>query len=314
MPRSICPARSVPPARTAAPSAGEQLERLVDRAGPGVRAHASASSTRARVSGSAAARRPVACANAFAIAAAVGTIGGSPRPLAPTFGRFASGTCGIVDHDLGHVGDRRDLVVVEVRVDGDAGRRVDDELLRERERHPLQDPALDLARGGQRVDDPPDVVDGDDPLDAHLAERRVDRDLRDLAAERVHDEAVGVGAARAGAVDRRVAELARSPRSRRRRSRRRASGSGRSRSRGRRRRSRTRRRRAAAASCAPSPRPTARRASPTASSASRRRPGRRRSAPCRRRPRERGRAGARAPRPRRSAPPSACRCRCPGSR
>ena len=35
----------------------------------------------------------------------------------------------------------------------------------------------------------------------------VDRDLRDLAAERVHDEAVRVGAARAGAVDRRVAEL-----------------------------------------------------------------------------------------------------------
>ena len=54
----------------------------------------SASSTRSRVSGSAAARRPVACANAFAIAAAVGTIGGSPRPFAPTFGRFASGTCG----------------------------------------------------------------------------------------------------------------------------------------------------------------------------------------------------------------------------
>ena len=35
----------------------------------------------------------------------------------------------------------------------------------------------------------------------------VDRDLRDLAAERVDDEAVRVRAARAGAVDRRVAEL-----------------------------------------------------------------------------------------------------------
>ena len=72
----------------------EQLERLVDRSGPGVGAHASASSTRSRVSGSAFARRPVACANAFAIAAAVGTIGGSPRPFEPTFGRFVSGTFG----------------------------------------------------------------------------------------------------------------------------------------------------------------------------------------------------------------------------
>ncbi len=114
---------------------------------------------------------------------------------------------GVVDHDLGHVGDRRDLVVVEVRVDGDARGRVDDELLREGERHPLQDAALDLARRGQRVHDPPDVVDGDDPLDPHLAERRVDRDLCDLAAEGVHDEAVGIGAAGARAVDRGVAEL-----------------------------------------------------------------------------------------------------------
>ena len=73
---------------------GEQLERLVDRGRPGVGAHASASSTRSRVSGSAADLRPVACANALAIAAAVGTIGGSPSPLAPTFGRFASGMCG----------------------------------------------------------------------------------------------------------------------------------------------------------------------------------------------------------------------------
>ena len=232
-------------------------------------AHASASSTRSRVRGSAAARRPVACANAFAIAAAVGTIGGSPSPLAPTFGRFASGDVREVDHDLGHVGDRRDLVVVEVRVDRNARRRVDDELLRERERHPLQDAALDLARGGERVDDPPDVVDGDDPLDAHLAEAGIDRDLRDLAAERVDDEAVRVRrrASRSRRSSRRRAS--RSPRSRRRRSRRRASGSGRPRSRDRRPRSRTRRPRAGAASCAPSPTPSARPASPTASSGSR---------------------------------------------
>ena len=40
-----------------------------------------------------------------------------------------------------------------------------------------------------------------------LAGAGVDGDLGDLAAERVHPEAVGVRAARAGAVDRRVAEL-----------------------------------------------------------------------------------------------------------
>ncbi len=72
----------------------EQLERLCDRRRPYVEGHESTSSTRSRVSGRAAARRPVACANAFAIAAAVGMMGGSPRPLLPVVGRFASGTWG----------------------------------------------------------------------------------------------------------------------------------------------------------------------------------------------------------------------------
>ena len=103
----------------------EKLERLVERGRTRVAAHASASSTRAGVSGTAAARRPVACANAFAIAAAVGTIGGSPSPFAPRLGRFSSGTVDEVDDDLGRVGDGRHLVVVEVPVDGCAGRRVD---------------------------------------------------------------------------------------------------------------------------------------------------------------------------------------------
>ena len=49
----------------------------------------------------------------------------------------------------------------------------------------------------------------DDALDADDARARVDRHLRDLAAERVDAEALGVRAARAGAVDRRVAELPR---------------------------------------------------------------------------------------------------------
>ncbi len=61
----------------------QQLQRVLQR-GRALVPHASASITRAGVSGSAPARRPVACANAFAMAAAVGTIGGSPRPFAPT--------------------------------------------------------------------------------------------------------------------------------------------------------------------------------------------------------------------------------------
>ena len=157
---------------------------------------------------------------------------------------------------------------------------------------PCSTPALDLARRGQRVDDPPDIVDGDDPLDAHLAEAGVDGDLRDLAAERVDDEAVRVRAARAGAVDRRVAELLRHlghvgvDRAVVR------SGSCRREPRGRRRRSRRRRPRAGAASCAPSPRPSGRRASPTASSASRPQPARRRCGRCRRRRRGRDSSGS----------------------
>ena len=228
-------------------------------------------------------------------------IGGSPRPFAPTFGRFASGTCGKSIDDLRHVRDRRDLVVVEVRVDRHARRRIDDELLGERERHPLQHAALDLARRGQRIDDPPDVVDGDDPLDAHLAERGVDGDLRDLTAEGVDDEAVGVRAARAGAVDRRVAELLRHLGHVRRRSRRHCE---------RMRPSRTSRSSTAISKTSPASWSSVLR---TLAAAERTAgitdgvvceppaTGRRRSGPCRRRPRARGRAGARAPRQRRSA-------------
>ena len=143
----------------------------------------------------------------------VGDRGGSrddrrlTEPLGADIRQVRVGDMGKVDHDLGHIGDRRDLVVVEVRIEGDAGRRVDDQLFREGKRHPLQHPTLDLAGGGQRVDDPSDVVHRHDPLDPHLAELRVDCHLRNLAAERVHDKAVGVDAAGAGAVDRRVTEL-----------------------------------------------------------------------------------------------------------
>ena len=115
----------------------------------------------------------------------------------------------------------------ECPLTGVAGRRVDDELLRERVADPLEHAALDLARGAERVHDPADVVHGDDPFDAHLARAGVDGDLRDLAAECVDARAVRVRAAGAGAVDRRVASFSGHLDRRRRRARRRASGSGR---------------------------------------------------------------------------------------
>ena len=50
----------------------------------------------------------------------------------------------------------------------------------------LDDAALDLARGAERVDHPSDVVHGGDPVDPHLAGLDVDRHLGDLHAERQH--------------------------------------------------------------------------------------------------------------------------------
>ena len=47
----------------------------------------------------------------------------------------------------------------------------------------LDDPALDLARGAERIDDAPDVVDRRDALHLHLAGLDVDRDLDDVDAE-----------------------------------------------------------------------------------------------------------------------------------
>src|SRR5205823_1453279 len=77
----------------------QHAQRLRERARPSVgeRIHerapaiASASSTRARVSGACRTRAPVAFATAFAIAAAVGMIGGSPRPLTPRLLALRSG-------------------------------------------------------------------------------------------------------------------------------------------------------------------------------------------------------------------------------
>ena len=133
-------------------------------AGPRVVAHASVSSTRAGVSGS-----------------AVGATAGRMRerirdrgrgrhdrrlaePLRAEVRQVHVRQVDEVDEDLGHVGERRHLVVVEVAVDRDPVVGSTTQLLGERVADALDDAALDLARGGERVDDAADVVDGDDPL------------------------------------------------------------------------------------------------------------------------------------------------------
>ena len=168
-----------------------------------------ASRKRRRVIGASRMRTPVACATAFATAAAVGTIGGSPSPREPTLGGLRIGLVDELHHDLGTVAHGRDDVVLEAGVHDGAGGRVDDALFREREPQRLQHAALDLACRGKRIDDAPDVVDGHDALDADLARRLVDRDLRDLAAEGLDAQALGVRPARSRADEAGVAELLR---------------------------------------------------------------------------------------------------------
>src|SRR5437588_944618 len=111
--------------------------------------------------------------------------------------------------DLGHVGERGHLVGVERLRQHEAGAGVVEPLFRERVADRLDDPALDLTRGAERVDDPADVVDGRDALGPTLASLDVHRHLRDLGAEGEHSHAGRVRAARALAEDLRVLEQAR---------------------------------------------------------------------------------------------------------
>ena len=85
-------------------------------------------------------------------------------------------------------------------------RRVVEPLLRQGVPDPLDDPALDLARRAERVDDAADVVHGRDPVDPHLAGLDVDSHLGDLDAEGEHLHPGGVRPARALAQDLRVLE------------------------------------------------------------------------------------------------------------
>ena len=113
-----------------------------------------------------------------------------------------------VADDLGHVGDRRQLVGVERLRQHRAGARVVEPVLRERVPERLDDPALDLAAGAERVDHAADVVDRDHLLDPHLAGADVDGDLGELDPEREHAHAGRIRAAGALAEDLAVVEQA----------------------------------------------------------------------------------------------------------
>src|SRR4029450_8089570 len=67
-----------------------------------------------------------------------------------------------------------------------AALRVEQTLLGERVSDPLDDPSFDLALSAERVDDPADVVDRSDALDADLPGLDIDGDLGDLDPEGQH--------------------------------------------------------------------------------------------------------------------------------
>ena len=281
-------------------------------AAPSPRFARSARSISSRVIGSSCTSAPVASRIAFAIAAAIGDDRRLAEPLRAEVRQVHVGLVDELADDLGHVGDRRHPVRVE-RLREDAARlRVEQALLRERVADALDDPALDLARGAERVDHAADVVDGGDPLDAHLAGLDVDGHLGDLDAEREHLHSGRVRAARALAEDLRVAEqpddLGRA---------RRTLAVGRD-DRVRRETSRSRVLDVVALrgdlDDLP-PRVGGRGAHGRAHRRRRRRAGRERrvraAGGVAERRRRRARAGSRAPRPRSAPSPCACRCRCP---
>ena len=98
---------------------GRQLDRLVERRRAACRSRSCGSTLEPRGTGAGerrlAQRSPSAAATAFATAAAVGMIGGSPSPFTPIVERCGSGSSSELDDDLGRVGHRQELVVLEVR-------------------------------------------------------------------------------------------------------------------------------------------------------------------------------------------------------
>ena len=104
----------------------------------------------------------------------------SPIPLAPS---SLSGRRRLeVDRlEAGELGSRDDGVVGEVRRERVAVIVVHD-LLEQRLRHALREPAVHLALGEQRVEDAAGVVDGDEPLQGDLPRLGVDLHDGDVGA------------------------------------------------------------------------------------------------------------------------------------
>ncbi len=175
---------------------------------PAARPRAARAASPRGVIGSSCTSAPVASRIAFAIAAAVGTIGGSPRPFEPRLVRCSSGlstNSHTISGTSAIVGIRYESsVVVSTRPVSGSSRRSSESVW------PIPwmiPPSTWLARA-ERVDDPADVVHRGDPLHAHLAGLDVDGDLGHLHAEREHAHPGRVRAARALAEDLRASEHA----------------------------------------------------------------------------------------------------------
>ena len=124
---SVPPASATEPLPSAAAAAStarrpQELQRSPSRA---LAPRAARAASPRGVIGSERTSAPVASRIAFAIAAAVGTIGGSPSPFEPRFVRCSSGMSTSSVTISGHVGDRRQLVGVERLRQHRAARRVD---------------------------------------------------------------------------------------------------------------------------------------------------------------------------------------------
>ena len=125
---------------------------------------------------------PVASASALASAGATGLIGDSLMLLAPK-GPRASLVWAKWISRARHVGEGRDAVVAERRVD-DPAFRVEDHLLAEGPAQPLGDRRLPPARAVRRIDDRPGIDGLDAVQDADLARDAMDGDPKALHVER----------------------------------------------------------------------------------------------------------------------------------
>ena len=161
-------------------------------------------STLAGVIGSDVTRTPIAFATAFATAAGVGMIGGSPTPFAPRLFAIGSGLLTASDDDLGDPRGARDRVAVEPQIEHSAAVRIGQVVLPQRHAEPLDHAALDLARVLHGVDEAADVVARHDLPHRYLAGIEVHLDIRDLHPERADRDPVGVRAPKPPAGDREV--------------------------------------------------------------------------------------------------------------